>query len=273
MSRWTRKPALGTPIDPGHPLSAGLIAAVLPYSQAPFDLAARRPWTRSDSSASPSLAMVPGRSGPALKCAGSSTSTIALSTLVTPAAACTILMVARPYNVNGSAFGSGDNAQRLHCHLPFSGGIFFDFGGGGSANRASWTPPTSFWGEWHAIALRAGPRQGISIWADGLRRNATTLTVARTATTGLTLGGFPGLSLYQPIDYEQFLMYDRELSDGDLLAWMARPYDLMRPAAGGLALADPGGVATAPGRKGGGKGTQGAYRAGTRTPNTLTPGL
>ena len=227
------KPRLGAKLDTSHPLAQGLLAAWL-FNESTGaiagDLTGNAPlfginapiWT-------------PGDRAINTKTDGT-TSYWHNTSLVLPTQAVSVVMYCRaPYSGStGSAFGNLDansnNISRLQAHLPYTGVIYWDFGGGsaGGGGRIEYQPDTGFWNRWNLMTFVAG--NGFQ----GIYENTTLKTSYAgnlTRTPGLT--GFDigrGLSInYNPNYVEFCYLYNRVLSPADIATLYASPYQMVLP--------------------------------------------
>jgi hypothetical protein len=82
----------------------------------------------------------------------------------------TIVQVIRTTsNLDGSCFGNRDAnasaAQRCQCNNPFSGAVYWDFGGTSAPNRVSFAIPAGYLNAWHTMVWTAGST-GMAIYVD-----------------------------------------------------------------------------------------------------------
>jgi len=221
------KPLPGTPIDRSDPLAPSL-AMFLPYGPGPVAGLDGRVWSPVGS---PKPAIVGGRGGAAAKFDGTQNSYSSASMRV-PTTACTVrLIVACPSSASlGSTFGVStlQGFERLQAHLPYSGTMYWDYGGNSAPNRLTWTPAAAFFNtNLHAMVFRAGTL-GMAIWVDGERVASSATPVGRTESSDVfTLGQWAGN--YNPSIVECMLLDDRELSDRAILDWTNAPYRFFTP--------------------------------------------
>lgn len=253
MPTYFAKPAYPT-FRRGHPLLAGGNPLLAPYPSGPSSTAVRDlmglAWTVVGGVTSPG-----GAYGPAWKFNGS-TGYLTTPTVPLPDVACTILAVisAPDSAAAGAAFAPVSSTDRLTALIPYSGVVYWDFGGNGTgSNRLTWTPAADWFGPgvWHAVALRAGGA-GLSIWSDGVLVASSSTAVTRAAgATGLDVGAWSTLALYGDNAIASLEMFPREIPDDLLRDWSADPYEHVRPRPATVvlvtaALAGGGGAAFRP---------------------------
>lgn len=228
MSMRFWQPPPGTPLDSSDPLTRGLILA-------PVVLGGNKVWDPTGQAwslvtGSSAATSVPGRTGNAIRCTQANASYQSNSTVTTPTTAATILIVTKARNSGstGSTFGASlseaEVSNRCHAHIPYAGIIYWDYGNYSLGGRVSYTPSSGFWGVWRRMAFRAGPRQGMSIWEDGIVKVSQGTALTRTSTSGLYFGA--GNSGTNDNDHEAMFVYNRELTDAEILRWTLNPYTM-----------------------------------------------
>jgi hypothetical protein len=227
--RWAVKPPPGTQIDVTHPASSGLVMAFCPHSAAAEYDALGNLWSPVNSPASSA-----STSGFAAIYDGTSNYHIN-TTLVLPTTSCTVALsiYVATSSSNGSSFGNLDatDPTRLQAHLPYSGTLYWDFGGLTGNNRVSWTPNSGFFGNWHRMVFRAGTR-GTSIWSDGVNQVSSSTAISRSiCPTGLSVGAWWYNGYYNPNSIELMLLSSREWTDAEIVDWTGNPYGMYMPPA------------------------------------------
>ena len=232
MSNRVWQPGPGTPLDRNDSLSHGLLLSpVTTAGNGVWDATGQK-WSVVSGSGAPTG--LPGRNGNAVRFTQSLSNYLANSTISTPTAAATVLLLTRPRSSSstGSAFGNAlteADGNRIQAHIPYSGTIYWDFGSYNTGGRVSYTPSAGYWGVWHRMAFRAGPRQGQSIWEDGIVKVSQGTALTRTASTGFYAGA--GHSLTNDNDVEALWLYNRELTDSEIRRWSVTPYAMYAPPA------------------------------------------
>lgn len=153
------------------------------------------------------------------------------TTVLLPTTACSIVMVVNSEDVNaqGSVCGNLDNAELARCqvHLPYVGGIYWDFGGfTAGVSRLSYTPAGGFWGTWHHMAFTAGPR-GMAIYEDGETKTSHTTAASRQAgspATGFQVGKWN--TQHDTAQIESLFVYSRQLNAAEVAALVINPYQM-----------------------------------------------
>ena len=219
------KPLRGAMIDPTHPLSQGLFAALLfneGTGSTVFDASGNG--SHVTGVASPPWAA--GQHGSAGSLNGSN-QYYTNTTANFPTAAVTIVLIANTVNQPGSIFGSpvadvDGGIGAINIHYPYGGIVYWQFG----ANRIQYTPPASFFGTWrHAAFTSGGGGQGIYI--DGIRQAAGVNTPRTMISPGFAVGVWN--SLLNLCQIEQVLVYKRVLSGAEI-AWLNEDnYAFMAP--------------------------------------------
>lgn len=234
MSYWfsqqgASKPPLGARVNWGSPLAAGL-QFFLPFSEQSgshiYDAAGR--------AESPFLIDAPtwgsGTYGPMLNFNGTS-NYLENTTFTLPTSAVTLLIVSRSPTSDdtGSAFGNRDShvgfdTARCQVHLPFSGTIYWDFGGATGSNRTSYTPDSGFWGRWNVMVFVAG-NVGSQIWENGAQKASSGTAITRVnANSGFHIGRYGNDGSRQDIQIATLALWDRCLSAEEIFRLSAQPW-------------------------------------------------
>lgn len=223
-----QKPVRGSRINSGHPLKPD-VALIFNES------GGRTVWSPTGAgNCAGNLTWTNGKYGPAAKFTGAGT-LATNTTYYLPTTAATIVQIVRCNNQNdtGSGFGHADggsgDASRCQAHLPYSGAIYWDFGGSSAPNRVSYTPASGFWGAWHVMAFVAGP-SGMAIYEDGVLKASSGTAVSRINTSpGFDIGGWSASSLYNTNDVAAHYIYRRELNAAEAGRLTAHPYSFFTP--------------------------------------------
>jgi len=153
------------------------------------------------------------------------------TTLRLPTSAVTLLIVSRSPTSGdtGSAFGNRDShvgfdTSRCQVHLPFSGTIYWDFGGATGSNRTSYTPDSGFWGRWNVMVFVAG-NVGSQIWENGILKASSSTAITRTnVLDGFYLGRFGNDGSRQEINIASVALWNRCLSPEEIVQLSVYPW-------------------------------------------------
>ncbi len=219
---WQPRP--GTPLNRNDSLARDLVLA-------PIVLGGNKVWDPTGQSwsvvtGSGAPTGTPGQSGNAIRFVEANASYLQNTTAALPTAGCTVLMLVKVRNSGstGSAFGeslSSGSTNRLQAHVPYAGTIYWDYLNT-ALGRISYTPSSDYWGVWHRMAFRVGAAQGMSIWEDGRIKASSGAAPNRSASTGFYLGA--GNTLTNDNDVEALWLYNRELTNAEILRWTLNPY-------------------------------------------------
>jgi hypothetical protein len=234
MSRFTTnrglfKPPSGASVRWGHPLTAGLQFAILANEgsgSAVYDAAGRI----SPSALVNQAAWTVDQYGPCLQFDGTDDHA-ENTTYPLPTQAVTILQIINTPDggQTGSSFGNRDsssaNSERCQTHLPFSGTVYWDFGGASGSNRTQYTPNSSFWNRWNVMVFVAGP-VGSQIWENGVSKASSSTPITRSAgANGFFLARY-GTSFveYQECKLSTVMLWDRCLTNQEIQQVSFEPY-------------------------------------------------
>ena len=159
------------------------------------------------------------------------------TTITLPTTSGSVVMVALSESSadQGSVFGAYDsaNAARFQAHFPYSGTVYWDFGGTtDGTTRLSYTPSAGFWGAWRHMAFTAGPR-GMAIYEDGVLKASHSTAASRSASSAA--GFYVGRWLdSNTARIESLFLYSRQLSAAEVGALFIQPYQMFSSRLGGL---------------------------------------
>lgn len=127
-----------------------------------------------------------------------------------------------------SAFGldNGTNAIRCGAHIPYSDGtVYFDYGGLANGTTrvqvASLTFGEDIW------IITTGPR-GMEIWQNGIKRASNSANPSRTANAALNmnLGRHSSVTASDLVDFSLFRLYNRQLPVTGILQTSLNPWQI-----------------------------------------------
>ncbi len=135
-------------------------------------------------------------------------------------------------NLAASVFGNIDSSSvsvaKFQSHNPFSGTVYFDFGGASGNNRVSYTPAAGYFGTWHTVIYTAGST-GMAIITDGAISASNGVAVTRTNTaSGFAIGGAfnTGDSFSDNCSIALHLLWTRILTATEIARMNANPYQI-----------------------------------------------
>ena len=141
------------------------------------------------------------------------------------------------FGIVQSASGANDD-ERFGAHAPWSdGNFYFDAMGTGAGERVTWTGyPGKDTDVIEHVCMHGGPRGG-AIWFNG--ENVASDTTARpTRSTDNTNKNFyvsdgnfigvGGTGNSDDVEYNLFLLWNRQLSDGEIVSLFANPYQVFK---------------------------------------------
>ena len=145
-----------------------------------------------------------------------------------PTASMTVAFIRRKTDTTlraSSVFG----ANALNLHAPYSDGTtYWDFGGGGSPNRLTWSGySVSMAVEYWTVV---GGSRGSAIYLNGAQKASQGTALSRAAgTIECRLNNNSAGVLGDAQDFNFFLLLDTEWTAGQVMMWFAEPYAFLRP--------------------------------------------
>jgi hypothetical protein len=226
---YTNKPTRGATVDRSHPLSRGLITALL-FNEGTGNTVYDATGSGGDVTGVASPTWAAGRDGHTGSISAQLGQYYSNTTLPFPSSNLTIVTIARVTTTNNNSSIIGQpvadtqgGTGYFNLYYTYGGTIYWRFG---SSPDITYTPPTSFFGTWHHAAFTSSPTAN-GLYMDGVLKTSGGGGSRTVGNPGFTLGSWSGYLFGGQIS--QTLIYNRVLSAAEI-AWLNEEnYAFMTP--------------------------------------------
>jgi hypothetical protein len=210
------KPVLGTRINSAHPLSRGLVTALL-FNEAAGNTVYDATGNGGNVTGVASPTWGPGQTGSAGYLNVASTQYYTNSTLRFPTTEVTLVFISRVNSANNNCSIAGQPASEspggtgyFNLHYLYGGTIYWRWG---SASSTNYTVPVGFTGSWRHSAFTCSAA-GSYVYTDGVLRSSGGGGTRTLGNMGFQIGNWSSYPFDGQI--EQVLVYNRVLSSSEI---------------------------------------------------------